>query len=49
MSEQQKTDTELPQCPPQVDSTLFPKALNNKLAQDYGKYIYTQDIKQQTS
>ena len=37
MSEQQKTDTELLQSSPWVDSTLFPKALNNRLAQDYGK------------
>ena len=35
MSEQWKTDTELLQCSPWVDSTLFPKASNNRIAQDY--------------
>ena len=39
MSELQKTDAELLQCPPQVDSMLFPKALNNRIAQDYGNLV----------
>ena len=43
MSECRKTDAELLQCSPQVDSTLFPKAVNNKIVQDYGKTdIYLQ-------
>ena len=42
MSEWWKMDVELLQCPPQVNSTLFPKALNNRIAQDYGKYTYIQ-------
>ena len=44
MSEWWKTDTELLQCSPQVNSTLFPKALNNRLAQDYGKDLFIEDI-----
>ena len=42
MSERRKTDAELLQCSQRVDSSLFPKALNNRIAQDYGKYIYVQ-------
>ena len=42
MSERHKTDVELLQCSQRVDSSLFPKALSNRIAQDYGKYVQLQ-------
>ena len=49
MSEHRKTDAELLQCSPQVDSTLFLKAVNNKIAQDYGKTDIYQQLEWQIS
>ena len=42
MSAMPKTDAELLQCSPRVDPAQFPKALNNSIAQGYGKdtFIY---------
>ena len=40
MDDSQKTDQELLQCPPRVDTALFPKASANKIAQNYGRYIH---------
>ena len=42
MLDNQKTDVELLQCSPRVDATAFPKALANRIAQDFGKYVHTQ-------
>ena len=41
MSTMLKTDAELLQCSLRVDSTQFPKALSNRIAQGYGKIIHT--------
>ena len=52
MSECWKTDAELLQCSPRVDSTLFPKAVNNKIAQGYGKtyvHMYILQLERQVS
>ena len=40
MSEMLKTDAELLQCPPRVESAQFPKALSNRIAQGYGKNTF---------
>ena len=40
MSEEHKTDAELLQCSQWVDSTQFPKALSNRIAQDNGNYKF---------
>ena len=44
MLENQKTDAELLQCPPRLDATAFPKALANRIDQDFGKYVHTQQV-----
>ena len=40
MDDSQKTNQELLQCPPRVDTSTFPKASANRTAQAYGKYIH---------
>ena len=40
MDDSQKTDQELLQCPPWVDTSTFPKASADKIAQAYGRYIH---------
>ena len=40
MEDSRKSDQELLQCPPRVDTSTFPKASANKIAQYFGKYIY---------
>ena len=40
MEDSHKSDQELLQCPPRVDTSTFPKASANKIAQNFGKYIY---------
>ena len=42
MSDNQKTDAELLQCPPRLDATEFPKALANRKAKNFGKYLHLQ-------
>ena len=41
MDGSQKTDQELLQCPPRVDTSTFPKTSANRIAQAYGRYIQT--------
>ena len=40
MEDSQKSDQEMLQCLPRVDASTFPKASANKIAQNFGKYIY---------
>ena len=38
--EQQKMDAELLECQPRVGASTFAKALSNRIAQDFGKYVH---------
>ena len=38
MEDSQKSDQELLQCSPRIDTSTLPKALANKIAQNYGIY-----------
>ena len=40
MEDSRKSDQELLQCPPRVGASIFPKASANRIAQNFGKYIY---------
>ena len=44
MEDSQKMDQELLQCPPRVDTSTFPKASANRIAQAYSRYIHTISI-----
>ena len=46
MSATPKTDAELLQCSPRVDSAQFPKVLSNRIAQGYGKDTFLHKYKQ---
>ena len=39
MEDSQKSDQELLQCPPRVDTSTFPRTSANKVAQNFGNCI----------
>ena len=47
MEDSHKSDQQLLQCPPRVDTSTFPKASANKIAQNFGKYMLYLALREQ--